>query len=293
MQRSLGLKAELAAAENSAKMNGYAAAVHAMTSAILSWPGIEDLEDPKPKPSELAQFLPDRIHRAFAAADASLMNAGVLGETNLNPPEGDRPTFDKAKELATQAAQKLIEVALSDPDAILGAYLNGLTRPTRQEGKSPWADFSTPVQSLMIKRPDVFRAAAENERAMRAIWKAGQNDPSHRNIGRLMEISLGICSYTHQHDNAYPDSLAVLFEKGFLEPPLEAKSLLSGRPYIYVAAGEKRPAKMNEAASFVLLYDDEPNAYGCYPCVSATGAGSTIPVQDLKEQLKRRGKRET
>jgi hypothetical protein len=292
VERSLRLKAELAASENSAKMNGYAAAVHAMTSGMLSWPGIEDIEDAKTRPLELAQFLPDRIHRAFAAADSSLMNAGVLGETNLNPPESDRPAFEKAKAEATQAAQKLIEAALSDPDVILGAYLSGLPRSNRQEGKAPWADFGTPVESLMMKRPDVFRAAAENEKAMRAIWKAGQNDPSHRNIRRLMEISLGICSYTHKHDNAYPDGLAVLFEEGFLKPPLEAKSLLTGRQYIYVAAGEKRPAKVNEAASFVLVYDDEPNAYGCYPCVFDTGAGSAIRVQDLKEQLKRRGKQE-
>jgi hypothetical protein len=292
VQRSLGLKAEIAAAENSVKMNGYAAAVHAMTSGMASWPGIEDVEEPKTSPLELAQFLPERIHRAFAAADSSLMNAGALGETNLNPPESDRPAFEKAKEDATQAAQKLIEVALSDPDGILGAYLNGLPRSNQQEGKSPWADFGTPVESLMMKRPDVFRAAADNERAMRAIWKAGQNDPSHRNICRLMEISLGICSYTHKHDNAYPDSIAVLFEKGFLKPPLEAKSLLTGRPYIYVAAGEKRPGKMNEAAAFVLLYDDGPNTYGCYPCVFATGGGSAIRMQDLKEQLERRGKQE-
>jgi hypothetical protein len=262
-------------------MSGYAAAFHAMTSGMVSWPGIEDMEDPRTKPLELARFLPDRIHRAFAAADTSLMNAGVLGETNLNPPEDDRATFEKAKEDATQAARKLIEAALSDPDGIIGAYLNGLPKSNRDEAKRPWADFSTPVESLMMKRPDVFRAAAENEKAMQAIWKAGQNDPSQRNIRRLMEISLAISCYAHKHDNAYPDSIAVLFEKGFLEPPLEAKSLLTGRPYIYVCAGEKRPAKANEAASFVLLYDDEPNRYGHYPCVFATGAGSAISVEDL------------
>jgi len=194
-------KGEVASSEDSAKANGYAAAVYGMTSGIVSWPGIEDLEDRKIKPLELAQFLPDRIHRAFAAADPSVMDAGILGETNLNPPESDRPAFENAKQDATRVAAKLVEVALSDPDGILAPYLNGLP-----------------------------------------------------------------------------------------EAPLAAQSLITGRPYIYVAAGEKRRAKVNDAARFVLLYDDEPNRYGHYPCVLANGAGSAIGMEELKKQLKRRGK---
>jgi len=131
---AFGLKAELAAAEHAPTMNGYAAAIQGLNNAML--PCI-DLDDPtKLNPLQVAQFLPSRIHRAFAAADPSLMNARVLGELNLNPPESDRAAFEAAKENATQAAQKLIDVALSDPDGILGAYLKGLPRSSGepQEG---------------------------------------------------------------------------------------------------------------------------------------------------------------
>jgi hypothetical protein len=280
------LKAELAAAENAPKMNGYAAAVHGLTSAMFSWPGMED----RKKPLQLARFLPDRIHRAFAAADPSLINARVLGETNLNPPESDQAAFEAAKEKATQAAKNLIDVAVSDPDGILGPYLRGLPQSSPQDRNRPWALFGTPVESLMHKRPDLLQAAAANEEAMDAVWKAGQNDPSQKNIGRMMEIAWAIQTYAHDHEMAFPDRIAVLFESGQLKAPLEAKSLLTGRPYVYVAAGEKNPAKMNDRAQFVLLYDDEPNEYGCYPCVFASCGGSHIRVHDLKEQLKRRGK---
>ena len=65
---------------------------------------------------------------------------------------------------------------------------------------------------------------------------------------------------------------------------------MTGRPYVYVAADEKSPAKFNDKAMFVLLYDDELNQYGCHPCIFACCIGSHIRVRDLNEQLKRRGK---
>src|SRR6266568_2629257 len=71
------LRAELAGTENPPKRNGYAAAVYGLTSPMLSWPGIKDWWNPGPL--QLAQFLPNRIWRAFAAADPSLMNACILG----------------------------------------------------------------------------------------------------------------------------------------------------------------------------------------------------------------------
>jgi hypothetical protein len=269
-------------------MNGYAAAIQGLNNALLPW---TDIEDPtKPNPLQLAQFLPSTIHWAFAATDPSLVTARFFGERNLNLPETERAAFEAAKEKATQTAKKLIDVALSDPDGILGAYLKGLPRSSGEPQNPPWASFSTPVGSLMEKRPDLFRAVAANEGAMRAIWKAGQNDPAQKNIGRMMEIAWAIQTYAHNHNRAYPDNLAILFESGQLKPPLEAKSLLTGRPYVYVVAGEKSPAKSNDRAMFVVLYDDELNQYGCYPCVFAACICSHIRAQDLSEQLKRRGK---
>ncbi len=272
-------------------MNGYAAAFHALTSRRMSWPGIEDLEkQPKPKPLDSAMFLPDRICRAFAAADPEIMNAGVLGETNLHPPESDRAAFEQAKADATRAARKLIEVALSDPDGILGPYLNGLPRAEGEPGSRPWSQFSTPVEGLMLKRPDVFRAAIENEQAMQAVWDAGQNDPWQKNIRNMMEIAQALFHYSSEHEGAFPDSLEALLEPGHRKQLPEAKSLLTGRPYVYVAAGEKCPSKFSDRASFILLYDDEAKAGAYCACVFGTGGGGAFPVSELKEQLRRRSK---
>ena len=288
VQSAFALKAELAAAEHAPTMNGYAAAMQGLNNALLPW---TDIEDPmKPNPLQLAQYLPSRIHRAFAAVDPSLMTTGVLGEVNLNPPQSDRAAYEAAKEHFAQTAKELIDVALSDPDGILGAYLKGLPESSGEPQNPPWTSFSTPVGSLMEKRRDLFRAVAANEEAMSAVWKVGQNDPAQKNIGRMMEIAWAIQSYAHNHSMAYPDTLAVLFESGQLKPPLEAKSLLTGRPYVYVAAGEQSPAKSNDQAQFVLLYDDERDEYDCYPCVFAACFGSHIRPHDLNEQLKKRGK---
>jgi len=254
----------------------------------MAWPGLEDWN--KPNPLQLAQFLPARIARAFAAADPAMMNARVLGETNLNPPENDRAAFEEAKQKATRAAQQLIEVAQSDPDGILGAYLKDLPNGNQPGQNPPWASFFTPVGALMQNRPDLLRAAAANEEAMLALWQAGANDPSQRNIRRMMDIACALQSHARTHDDIFPDAIEPLFASGLLKPPLEAKSLLTGRPYVYVAAGEKCPAKMNDRFRFVLLYDDQPNAHGCYECAFASCTGGAIRTQDLQEQLRTRGK---
>ncbi len=281
------IKAEQAADENLATRSGYAAAVYGLTSPMLCWPGIKEWW--KHSPLELAQYLPNRIWRAFAAADPSLMNACILGETNPNPTESERTAFEAAKEGAARAANRLLDVALSDPDGIFGPYLKGLPRADPQPGCGPLFT-GTAVESLIQKRPDLFQAAAANEEAMAALWKAGENAPSRRNTGRMLEIAWAIQNYAHAHDRGYPDSLAVLFESGYLTPPLEVKSLLTGRPYIYVAAGERSPSKANDRAKFVLLYDDEPIANGWHECALASCFCNGIRVSDLQEQLKRRGK---
>ena len=217
------------------------------------------------------------------------MDRGIGGETTANLPESDRADFEAAKEGLAQTAKKLLDAALTDPDGILGAYLKGIPPLAQPPGSGPLFSW-TPVENLLQKRPELFQAAAANEEAMAAFWKAGENDPSRRNSAQMMQIGWAIQNHAHTHDQAYPDSLAVLFESGKLKPPLEVKSLLTGRPYIYVAAGEKSPAKMSDRARFVLLYDDEPISEGWYHCVFASCVGNGIRISDLQEQLKRRGK---
>ena len=65
-----------------------------------------------------------------------------------------------------------------------------------------------------------------------------------------------------------------------------------GLRYGTVTAGEKVPARMNDRAQFVLLYDDEPVASSWLECAFASCGAGGIRESDLKEQLRRRGKGE-
>src|SRR5439155_13172999 len=172
--------------------------------------------------------------------------------------------------------KRLIEAALKDPDAIFGPYLKGPPLVERQAGACAAVFEWTPVESLLNKRPDLFQAAAANEEAMAALWRAGENAPSRKNVGQMMDIGLALLQYAQKHHQVYPESFDKLFEGGYLKPPLEAKSPRTGRPYLYVAAGERIPAKANDQAQFVLLYDDEPAPYRWFDCVFASGIGGAV-----------------
>ena len=123
---------------------------------------------------------------------------------------------------------------------------------------------------------------------MMALWRAGDNDPGRANLGRLLDIGWELLGYASSHDNTFPNDIDVVLAHA-AKPALDAKSLVTGRPYVYVAAGEKMPTKSSEREQFVLLYDDvDQNGY--HPCVTAAPMGTAILVDDLKEQMKKRGK---
>ncbi len=271
--------------ERSPRRSGYATVLHGLAAPLFCVPGIKEWWNPGPL--QLAQFLPDRICRAFADIDPE--TPGVGGESKLALSEPEQAAFEAAKQNAAQAAKRLIDVALSDPEGILGAYLRAVSRPEQGPGRRAAFEW-TAVENLLQKRPDLFQAAAAAEEAMARVWKAGENAPSRRNAGRMLEIAWGLQHYADKHDQAYPAALDALFETGDLKAPLETKSIRTGRPYVYLTAGEKVPARMNDRAQFVLLYDDEPIASGWFECAFASCGAGGIRESDLKEQLRRRGK---
>jgi len=208
IESALQLKAEVAAAENSSTMYGYGAALQLSAHSICSWPGFEDL----PKPQQLAQYLPSRIHRAFAVVDPAKFNSRYIGELNFSITESNRAAFEAAKDKAARAARALLDVALTDPDGIIGAYLRGVI--SEPDGKHPWFPPATFVGKLTRERPELLRAAAANEEAMTALWNVGNTDPDRQNICRLMQIAWALQSYATAHDNTYPPNLDVLFKEG-------------------------------------------------------------------------------
>ncbi len=106
----------------------------------------------------------------------------------------------------------------------------------------------------------------------------------------LRKLRLALFSYAADHDQTLPPSLEVLFEKGkYLKNPSQARSALTGKPYVFIAAGEKLPEKSFERDKLILLYDDKEQD-GSYPCVMADGHGEYPRVSEVKEQLRKRGK---
>jgi prepilin-type processing-associated H-X9-DG protein len=286
LESAFRYKAEVAAAEKSPAMNGYASVTQALTSVqafAAKQPGFLGI---KTLTREVAEFLPDRIYRAFTVSDPSHLKQ-IYG-WDVAVPESDRPALEKAQENAVGAAKTLIEAALTAPDEIVGAYLKGLP-PPRKDGTFPWVSFYTYPERVMINRPDVVKAAMANEEAMAALYDASKNDIRQKNAVQMLKIGIGFNAYSGEHGNTFPDSLSVLFEKKYLEPPITANSLLTGRPYVYVAAGERWPEKSAEAGRFILIYDDQISDGRCN-CLMPDGHVAFLPVDRVREQLRKQGK---
>jgi hypothetical protein len=284
-----GLKGNVPAADKFPTMIG-AVSGQSIVSLLLRWPGMDKAATPDEphKVLRLAQFLPDRIHRAFAAVDPS--QAANLCELNLQLSRSRKAASKRAGEKFLETARALINVALTDPDGIMAPYLCGITPGPMDAAGRRIVPFETGVEKLLHDRPDLFAAAAANEEAMRALWDFGASDPWQRNMSRLMEINIALHSYAAHHENKYPTSIDVLFETGHLKPPLKAKSVLTGKPYVYIASGEKVPEKSKDRTDFVVIYDDHPNPWGMYECVFASWIGSVIHPDQLRDQLQKRGK---
>ena len=284
---AFGLKVEVAYAEKSPTVNGYVAVVQALVSVQLSWAGSEER---KQTPLELAQFVAERIYGAFGVVDPTRMNGTYLGDMKARVPDSDKAKFETAKENAVKAASALIEAALVNPDEVIGAYLKGLPPPSTN-APGPWVSRTTYVERLMMTRPEVFKAAAANEEAMDALLDAGRNDPVRRNRSRLMQLGLAILEYASDHTNTCPPTVAALFEnRKYLKPPQEAKSVLTGKPYVYVAGGKRVPELSRDRGRFILLYDDTAIRGGNYQCVMGDNHGESMSSAKLKQQLGNQGK---
>lgn len=268
LESAFRMKAELAAEQGSPKMNGYAAVTQALVSTMVPGPGQREARD-------AAQFLPSRVY-------------GVLFRTN--PPAGS-PAPAKGPEFDAElkAGEALLNAVAADPDATVGAFLKGLIPPSKKVEKSPWVFRWSYVDKLMGDKPELFAVATEYEKAMRAAEQARHNDQPTRNMRQMMNVVIGAVGYAFDHGNTFPDSLQTLVDKKALDAKTSTKSMLSGRPYVFVAAGEKLPAKDKDRSGFIVLYDDEPVGK-TYQCILADGHGEHIPVEKVKEQLRARGK---
>jgi hypothetical protein len=281
VEAALILRAGNEAGTSPAKGNGYAAAVYGLAMPLLSVPGLKEWWHRSPQ--QLAQFLPARIHQAFAAATANPVDIAATEETGLTVEE--LAVLKTARERATTAAGKLVEVALLDPDTTFGAYFQEPHGIGTLPKSGPTFDW-TAVDGLLTKRPDLFKAAAANEEAMAALWQAGENTASRKNASRMLEIAWALCRYAQTHDHVYPPTLDALFESGHLKAPLELNSVKTRRPYVYVAGNRKMPTKGNDRARFVVLYDDDPLPGGWYECALSSCTTGGARESDLREQLR-------
>ncbi len=286
LQNSFRYKAEAAASEKSPAMNSYVAVTQALVSVQGTFgdPGFLGV---KTLSHDLIANVPWSIHNACGMSDPACRKE-FFASRGVNVPERDQAALDKAREAAVSASTALIDAALAAPDEIVGAYLLGLP-PPRKNGSFPWVSWLTYPERVMLNRPDFLKAVVAFHEAFDAMNQAAKNDLRRRNVDRMMDIDKGIIGYADEHNATYPDSLNVLFEKKYVELPVEAKSLLTGRPYVYVAAGQKWPEKTTAAGKFILLYDDQISDGRCY-CIMADGHGSLLPVDKVRAQLQKQGK---
>ena len=126
-------------------------------------------------PLALAQFLPERIWRAYIVLDPELARANLTEMRGKTP--GADPAFDKAYQNWARASEALIDEALPDQDEIIGAYFCG-PLPSRTNASGPWASSGTYVEKLVNEKPELFKAAVVNEEAMEAMGKAGHSRPT-------------------------------------------------------------------------------------------------------------------
>jgi hypothetical protein len=259
LESAFRLKAEVAAEQDSPKMSGYAAVTQALVST--SWSGIDERR-------EAVLYLSSRIYGALQRVEKPAPGAS-------------------ADELKT--ARALVDAASADPDRIVGAYLKGLPANTRKN-KVPWTSQHTYVEFLMSDSPEVFEVAAAYEKAMRAAEaQAGKDDPANPDLQRMWRIGEELLGYAFRHGNTFPRSLQVLYDEKLLDPKVEAKSLRTGRPYVYVVAGQKLPEKQHDRFALILLYDDH-EADGRYQCVLGIPAVGKFPVAEVRERIKSQGK---
>jgi hypothetical protein len=101
----------------------------------------------------------------------------------------------------------------------------------------------------------------------------------------MMEIGWALVGYASTHDDTLPANVDVVFKEGRLKAPLEPRSLLTGRPYVYVMAGQKLPKKLLEASETVLLYDDHVGEGGYVSCFFASGVGSSARLETIQKQI--------
>ena len=243
VEAAFKLKAEHPDLGSVAERNGYAAAVYGLISPMFSWPGIKDFGHAEPL--ELARRLPGLIWQAF----------GALEPNSANPVEQD--AMRAASQKAAQSAKRLLDVGLPDPDAIFAPYLKGIPEQSRCGGVLIVTDRCGKLDAK--SGPNCSRRRRRFKKRSMEVWKAGENEPSRKNLEQMMQIALAICRYAQEHDQTLcPDNLDVYFPRtGMLKPSVQNKSLLTGKAYVYLAAGEKAPAKFNDRAGFVLIHDDQ------------------------------------
>lgn len=272
LQVAFRLKAEIAAAEESPQMYGYAAATQALVSTTYAWPKIAEQQDLQ----QVVPFVASRIYHAFFIIDPE------TGSKKLELQGEAREKYEKARQDEKEAAQALIEAAKDNPDETAGAYIRGLIVRDEQ-GRRPWVSTSTYVERAMVRHPAVFKAAMRFEKAMDALNAFRMGDPRQQNLSHMMNVTGEIMAYAFKHENQLPQSLDVLVAEKLLDAK-DVNSRITGRPYVYVGAKQKLPERQAERFGFILLYDDN-EVDGKLQAVKAIPGGFELTSEDLKKRL--------
>jgi hypothetical protein len=170
------LKAELESQSHPASMHAYAAVAQALASVMF---GGETIIQDKAgidrtklaAARNAATFLPGRIHFAIGiTADANrYRNTGRFNQVPVRYIDN-----------TIEAAQRLVELALTDPDGTVSPYLRGPSTEATAD-RSPWLSVSS-VERQVSRKPELFRAALAFEEATSTLDQVSCHDnwPGYR-----------------------------------------------------------------------------------------------------------------
>ena len=198
-----------------------------------------------------------------------------LNATELDLSPKDRARVDEAVGKLRAAAGAFVKAVVANDDVVVRDVLTG--------------DKFAVGYNVGKLYPDIYdgaKAVGEQHEAVRALLK--ESSKPVQNKGQMKLVALGALMYALDYKNVLPADAAVLVRQGYIKDPKVLNSPLSGRPYLYAAAGLDLNGR--DAAGVVLFYDDSPLPNDMRQVILGNGAVRTVSSAELAEMLRKQGK---
>jgi hypothetical protein len=211
---------------------------------------------------------------ALGTSLAEEMNRDVDATEYSLTPE-DKARVDEAMVKLRASAKSFVDAVVANDDAIVRDVLTG--------------DKYAVGYNVGLSYPDIYdgaKAVVKQHEEVRALLK--ESSKPVQNKERMKLVALGALMYALDYKNVLPADAAVLVRQGYIRDPKVLKSPLSGRPYVYAAAGLDLNGR--DAASVVLFYDEFVLPGDMRHVILGNGAVRAVSSAELAEMLRKQGK---